>query len=248
MKLIQITDTHIYRDPEHTQSDINNYTSLSRLLDKMKQTEWPVDAILATGDLSHDASTESYQLLHDALSELNVPVFCLPGNHDDVNTMRAVLDGETIISTERSLLGDWQLIMIDSCLPGEVAGQVSERQLFAIKKHLDQYPDMPALVCIHHPPIKLNSTWLDDVALKTPENLLNMLEEHAQVKALLFGHAHQEYASNFAHFAIYGTPSTCRQFKPECEDFEIDSAMPGYRVLELAKDGSVTTHVKRVCV
>lgn len=248
LKLIQITDTHIYADTSTMHSGINNYTSLQQLLRQIKTNEWPFDAVIVTGDLSNDATADSYRLLHGLLAELKVPTFCLPGNHDDVNTMRAELDGETIISSERALLGEWQLIMIDSSEPGETAGHISDRQLFSIEKHLQHYTDRPVLIGMHHPPVTLQSKWLDAVGLREPERLLQMLERYRQVKALIFGHAHQVYSGQYAHIKIYGTPSTCRQFKPHSDEFALDSETPGYRILNLQADGTLNTSLKRITV
>jgi Icc protein len=42
------------------------------------------------------------------------------------------------------------------------------------------------------------------------------------------------------------TPSTCVQFKPNSKDFALDTVSPGWRTLELFKDGSIETKVERL--
>ena len=246
LKFVQITDTHISKDKSATLSDCNTYESLSKVLEHIKHHEWPIDGMLATGDLSHDGTEASYRLLHDLLSPLKIPVYCLPGNHDDVSMMRTVLDGDCIISAERILRDDWQLIMVASSVPGKTGGEVSDLQMFAIEKHLQQYPDKPTLVGIHHPPIKLNSPWLDAMSLDNHESFLETVGKYQQVKAIVFGHAHQSASSRFQDILIYGTPSTCTQFKPESNSFTLDSVTAGYRVINLYPDGEVETRVERL--
>jgi Icc protein len=42
---------------------------------------------------------------------------------------------------------------------------------------------------------------------------------------------------------ILATPSTCRQFKPGSEKFEVDDKPPAYRHIELGADGEVDTRL-----
>jgi Icc protein len=185
-------------------------------------------------------------LLHDLLAPLKVPIYCLPGNHDNVNNMRAILDGECIISAERILRDNWQLIMVASSAQGETGGEVSDLQLFAIEKHLQQYPDMPTLVGIHHPPVSLDSPWLDAMSLHNKETFLEKLSQYPQVKTIVFGHAHQAYETSHQHIRILGTPSTCTQFKPASKEFALDTETAGYRMLDLYDNGKIDTTIVRL--
>ncbi|RCL61780.1 MAG: phosphodiesterase, partial [Pseudomonas sp.] len=45
---------------------------------------------------------------------------------------------------------------------------------------------------------------------------------------------------------LLATPSTGVQFTPQSEDFQVDSAAPGYRWLRLYADGRLETDVSRV--
>ena len=246
LKFIQITDSHICRDREGVLSDCNTYVSLCAVIDQIKKHEWPVAGILATGDLSHDGTESSYQLLHEVLAPLKTPVYCLPGNHDNVDTMRNTLDGDCIVSAERILRDDWQFIMVASSVAGETGGAVSDLQMFAIEKYLQQFPNMPTLIAIHHPPIVLDSPWLDAMSLRDGDIFLDTLARYPQVKAVIFGHAHQEIQTQYQHMQIFGCPSTCTQFRPHSQTFALDDISAGYRVLNLHQDGQIETHVKRI--
>ena len=62
----------------------NTQDSLSLVLKEVVQDEeWPPDMAIATGDLSHDQTSESYTRLRDNFQTLGVSVYCLPGNHDN---------------------------------------------------------------------------------------------------------------------------------------------------------------------
>ncbi len=45
---------------------------------------------------------------------------------------------------------------------------------------------------------------------------------------------------------VIATPSTCVQFKPNSDDFALDTCSPGWRELELHADGRFETRVKRL--
>ena len=67
-----------------------------------------------------------------------------------------------------------------------------------------------------------------------------------RLRALVFGHAHQEAAGSVHGLPVYGVPSTCFQFLPRSESFSVDTLPPGYRWLRLMPEGDVHTQVQRV--
>ena len=96
---------------------------------------------------------------------------------------------------------------------------------------------------LHHPPIPLGSKWLDSVGMANGDEVLERLRMLGRVRALAFGHVHQEYDDAYEGIRIMATPSTCRQFRPRSDEFAVDDKPPAYRRIELGADGSVTTEV-----
>ena len=84
------------------------------------------------------------------------------------------------------------------------------------------------------------------MSLTNSDAFLATLARYPQVKTIVFGHAHQEATAQFQHVHIYGTPSTCTQFKPESQTFALDELAAGYRILDLHDDGHIETCVKRI--
>jgi Icc protein len=64
------------------------------------------------------------------------------------------------------------------------------------------------------------------------------------VKGILWGHVHQSYDGQLGEIRLMGTPSTCVQFKPLVDDFELDTRPPGFRLLTLNADGQIETQVE----
>ena len=89
----------------------------------------------------------------------------------------------------------------------------------------------------------MGSKWLDSVSLKNGDEVLERLRTLRRVRATIFGHVHQEYDDDYHGIRILATPSTCRQFKPRCDEFAVDDKPPAYRRIELRKDGSVDTEL-----
>ena len=92
----------------------------------------------------------------------------------------------------------------------------------------------------------VGSRWLDGVALLEPERLFETLDRHANVKAVAFGHVHQEHDAERRGVRILGTPSTCVQFTKHSDGFATDATLaPGWRWFDLHDDGRFDTGVGR---
>jgi Icc protein len=89
----------------------------------------------------------------------------------------------------------------------------------------------------------MGSKWLDSVGMANGDQVLEHLRRLGRIRALAFGHVHQEYDDVYAGMRILATPSTCRQFKPASDEFAVDERPPAYRRIELLADGSVDTQL-----
>ena len=63
------------------------------------------------------------------------------------------------------------------------------------------------------------------------------------MRAVVWGHVHQDFDAMRGPVRLLSTPSTCAQFKPGAEKFAVDTRPPGYRILELGVDGAIRTEV-----
>lgn len=246
VRLVQITDSHIFSDPEGCLLGLNTRKSFEAVCERVEREEWRPDAILATGDLSQDASAESYQYLADNFKATGVPTFWLPGNHDNPETMELYLSNSGVLSAKQLLIGCWQVILLDSSVKNKVHGNLSEDQLEFLKRTLKRYPDRHTLVCLHHQPLKIQSEWLDRIGLKNANKFNQIIAENNQVKGVLWGHIHQEYLDIVNGVQWIASPSSCVQFKPGSQDFSAGTEAPGYRYLNLYADGRIESVVHRI--
>ena len=213
--------------------------SLRSVLNHIQEADWPADIVAVTGDLIQDDSSAAYERFCEQFSTLDLPIHCIPGNHDIREMMRNALQRPSFsyCSTER--IGNWTIVGIDSCLSGTAEGEVSEKELDRLRSILDDQNDGYVLICLHHPPLPVGSRWLDSVGLNNADAFLDLIGQYKQVRGAIFGHVHQAVDEMRNGIRIIGTPSTCRQFKVNSDEFAVDDNPPAYRRLNLLSDGTI---------
>ena len=246
VRILQITDFHIRNQPDETLLGVNTQRSFEATLAAALAEGPPPDIALLTGDLAQDASAATYERLKKSLSSLPCPAYCLPGNHDDSGLMARHLAHPPLHYQPQLVIGDWQIICLDSTIPHSPYGRLAEDQLALLKRCLTDAPDLYALVTLHHHPIPSGSAWMDTMQLENADVFLDLLADHGNVRGVVFGHVHQTLESKVRGLTLLGTPSTCFQFKPLQEQFALDALPPGYRWIELHADGRITSEVKRL--
>jgi 3',5'-cyclic-AMP phosphodiesterase len=244
VRLIQFTDPHLYDSETETLRGVATLPALKAALASARASSstWPPDAVLVTGDLVQDDPT-GYAHIRRMFGSLGMPVLCIPGNHDDPVAMRRELRGAPFTVGGFSDVGNWRLVLLDSCLPGSASGRLTEQTLDELDKALTGAGNRHCLVTLHHHPIPMNSRWLDRVGLENAEEFLSVIDRHDNVRAIVWGHVHQAYDGLRNNVRMLATPSTCAQFVPHADEFAVDRRPPAFRTLELQLDGSLITEV-----
>lgn len=248
LNLVQITDSHLHASQEGTLLGMNTQDGLDRVLDRVAEERDRIDLILATGDIAQDGSVEAYRRFIARVDRFAAPLRWTAGNHDDRNNMCAALalDGRETIGRPVFEGDHWVVILLDSTVPGQVHGTLGNDQLALLDRLLSQHADKHALVTFHHHPRPMGSQWIDRIGIRNPSDLQAVLQRHDNVRAVLWGHVHQDSDTDIDGVRYISTPSTCVQFEPGSTDFSIDTRGPGYRWLNLAADGSVETGLTRI--
>jgi len=247
-RIIQITDPHLFKDTNGELLGINTQASFSQVLSEIQQQQYDYDLVLATGDLVQDNSDEGYLRFRQEVKALNNKiVFWIPGNHDFQPKMFEILKEETVSAKKHILLGDkWQILLLDSQVQGVPHGQLEAEELDWLKLKLQEHPQRYSLVVLHHHLLSTGSAWLDQHNLRNANELAEVLALFKHVKALLYGHIHQQVDSEWLGYQVMATPSTCIQFKADSNTFALDVAQPGWREIDLHADGHIETRVKRI--
>lgn len=240
-RLLQFTDLHLTGDDDGRVKGVATLETFGRCLAHARAHHHPVDAILLTGDLVQD-DARGYLQLAELLAREGVPVHCLPGNHDLAAEMEGLLGLEPFVLAPVVQHAHWVLVQLDSTVNGAAYGELSGESLAFLDDALRRFSDLHALVVLHHQPVPTGGVLLDAIGLQEPAALFAVLDRHANVRGLLWGHVHQAFEGMRDGVALMGTPSTCFQFVPG-RDFEIDGRPPGYRWLQLYPDGAIDSRV-----
>lgn len=247
LRVLQLTDTHLCQSEGGTLLGMDTDRSLQAVIDLARRERPGVDLLLGTGDLSDNGCAEAYARLENYFEQFGCPYHWLPGNHDSRPEME-----QTATAPDR-LCGEirtphWQVILLDSQIPGKVGGRLGAQELERLDSALAQASaaGLVSLVCLHHQPVAMGSDWIDEQMVSDAEAFWQVIDRHSSVKAVLWGHVHQECDRDRNGIRMLASPSTCVQFAPGNASFKADDLPPGYRWLDLHPDGRLETGISRV--
>ena len=249
IRIVQITDTHLFSEGSGTLLKMNTKHSFQQVLELVRMHDSPPDLILGTGDIAQDASATAYEYFKSSIGALNAPFMWLPGNHDNALLMQSLAE-ETSAAYKYMQLGNWLVIMLDTSVVGQVHGTLSAEELAFLSAQLEasELSDSVdhVLVSMHHNPIRGTAGWMKNIGLQNPQKFWETAKTSSKLRAIVYGHIHQELDFELEGIRCLCTPSTCIQFKPDVVNFALDKMNPGYRNLVLYSDGAIDTQVVRV--
>jgi len=226
-------------DPGRLQGGVRPDEALRAVLNQMTH---PLDLIVATGDLSEDASYESYRRVAAHLAPLAPLVCWVPGNHDDPEQMARVLDCAGLSGDPHLHIGHWHFVFLDSRCAGESYGRVADR-LAPLLDVLDKHPGEPVAVAIHHPPIAQCPH--PDCNLADAGALLEVTDSHPDLRVVLSGHVHLAFDVHRGGTRFLGGPSTCIQYDHGVDGHAVALQPPGALLLKLGPGGEIDVAIVR---
>lgn len=237
IRVLHVTDPHLFAHRSGELRGTETFASLSMVLDHYRDSNWHADVAMVTGDLVHDDSKGAYEHFRDQLGGLDLPVCCLPGNHDVRHLMQELLTEPPFRYCQSLESGNWLIASVDSCVEGQPGGHVGDAEFEHLDSEIASTDADHVMVCLHHPPVAMGSTWLDSVGMDNGDEFMRRIGTSGKVRLVLFGHVHQAYDAQHGGIRVVGTPSTCRQFKRGSPEFAIDDNPPAYRRISLYTDG-----------
>lgn len=245
-RVVQISDCHLFASTDGRLLGLNTEDSLKLVLDRVAREHSLIDVILATGDLSQDGSVTAYSRFQTHLERFAAPSYWLQGNHDLTQPMINTLGGRSHLSPCLIEQGAWRIIMLNSSVEHEVPGYFQPSELEFLVEALEKSRGHHTMVCLHHHPLPMGCAWLDTQVVKNAVDFWAVMDRFEHVRAIIWGHVHQESDQLRKGVRLMSVPSTCVQFKPKSRDFAVDEVAPGYRWFDLHADGRIDTQVSRV--
>lgn len=244
-RMIQISDTHLLEDKEGELLGVKTRDSFQAVVDILQSEKNNIDIIVHTGDISQDQSPASYLATADMLKDFNVPIYCMPGNHDDETVMQQIYPCQHVLLEKQVIIKNWQFILLNSRKRGAVEGYLEQAELAFLEKCLKENPHHHSIIMFHHHPFSVGSKWLDPIGLTNADVFWKILAKYKNAKFVLFGHVHQAFESVYQDVKCLAVPSTSVQFKPNSDMFALENVPPGYRWLNLYEDGTLETGLVR---
>ncbi len=248
--LAQISDSHLFSNPDGLHHGYNVLTNLKRVLLSIGQNP-TIDYVVFTGDLTQDHTEQSYQNFVNAVHEckLELPIYYLAGNHDELELLAKYFAGTPFVSDKTINHLHWQIQLIDS-KSTTPAGFVSEQALINLKQSVDS--NKLQLVMMHHHPIDVGY-FIDKHGLENKAEFWRGIEAHDNISAISCGHVHgamtlsktltKQSTISEKSVAVYTCPATSIQFDPEFDGVAALVKEPGYRVFYLHPDGQLNSDV-----
>jgi Icc protein len=246
MRLIQISDLHLFADPDSCLLGLNTLKSLEAVLNLVTENSVPPDMIALTGDLSQDETAGAYLKIAQLCKRFTCPLYWIPGNHDDPDLMQKTFAKTNIKEDKAILLGNWLIILLNTHYPKHVPGLLGRSELSRLEYFLTQHPNQHTLVFMHHHPVPVGVKWLDRLGVINAEDFFAITDRYSQIRGIIFGHIHQVFETHRQGVPLLSAPSTCIQFMPNVEHFALENINPGYRWFDLNPDGTFKTGVERV--
>jgi len=193
LRFVQISDSHIGFD-KPANSDVT--ATLREAIAKIKAEPEPPAFVLHTGDLTHLSRPSEFDTLQQVLSELSLPVFYVPGEHDVLED-----DGKSYLERfgKGTLGSGWQsfdqngvhfigLVNVVNLKAGGL-GTLGDEQLEWLERDVKRLSSSTPIVVFAHIPLwSVYPEWgwgTDD-----SERALSYLRRFGSV-SVLNGHIHQ---------------------------------------------------------
>lgn len=251
--LVQLSDPHIREPGKLAYGRIQTAPYLAQAVDSIGRLPQRPDAIVITGDLTDFGRAAEYEHLQSLLAPLgDMPLYLLPGNHDERQQLRASFPSHTYLGTDGFVqysvsIGGLQLVTLDTVTPGASEGNLCQQRLDWLEAELDRQRHKPVVIAMHHPPFQTLIGHMDRIGLLTgAQELESIVARYPNVERVICGHLHRSIQVRFGGTIAATIPSPAHQV---CLDLAPDAASawtlepPGYALHALPTGGRLVSHL-----
>lgn len=256
MLIAQISDLHVHVAGDDAYGVVNSIPLVERAIAHLNQLRPRPDVVVATGDLTHRGQVAEYEVLRSLLLHLEIPIYLLPGNHDEHHALCSVFGNTpslpTLGNNTLHYLVDShpiRLLLLDTVVPHQEYGVLDTAQLHWLDHQLAAAPETPAILFMHHPPFPTGIDSMDQIGLQNSEMLAQIVARHKTIERIAAGHLHRPIFGRWANTVVSTAPSLVHQVSLNlCPDTKGSFVMepPAYQLHLWHPTAQLITHVAYV--
>ena len=252
LRVAQITDIHLQAEIGSKLFGVDTAATLGEVIVAIRKLSPVPDLVIVTGDLADDGSKATYRRLREILAAINLPVYVLAGNHDDIDKMHESLVGGNVYFESMLRLDEWAFMFVNSRVEGESFGWIDPHEQLQLVNNLNSVDDLPVLLSLHHSPMAICSS--AGCQLKNAPDFTRLVDSFPGVKGVIGGHTHTAAEKKNSGHIQFTSPSSFAQIlhdQPqdinEGEGFwgthRLKPASHGFRVLDLHPGGQISSEL-----
>lgn len=249
--LLQLSDPHIREPGRLAYGRIETAPYLRQAVLSIGRLRQQPDAVVITGDLTDFGRAAEYAHLRELLTPLTMPVYLMPGNHDQREQLRDSFPEHTYLGksgfVQYSVAVDrLQLIALDTVVAGSSCGSLCPERLQWLEQQLNANQTRPVVIAMHHPPFETLIGHMDAIGLlQGASELEALVGRYPNVERVICGHLHRAIQVRFGGTLASTVPSPAHQV---CLDLAPDAASnwilepPGFGLHALPASGRLVSH------
>ena len=210
MLIAQMTDIHIGFAPDERPEEYNR-VRFRATLKRVIESPNPLDMLIISGDITDNGDLDSFEKTAALLNECPFPVWPMVGNHD---TREALVEAFPQVQLNDGFLhyvleqDGLRILLLDTLENGRHGGAFCERRQAWLEARLNEAPNTPTLIFMHHPPVVSGIEWMDPAPGETwVQRFGAAVEGRRQILAIHCGHLHRTLATSFRGIPLGVTPS-----------------------------------------
>jgi 3',5'-cyclic AMP phosphodiesterase CpdA len=234
MIIAQISDTHIDLSGPNGPARLS---SLERCVQDINRLEPVPDAVIHTGDVTHNAKPAEYELAKRVLGALRCPLHVAAGNRDDRAAIRAAFPANTYLLPGtpfvqyRAERFPVRLIAVDTLSESSNKGDFCQVRADSLRATLAEDTSKPTLIFMHHPPFMVHESDypVQFGSWESVERLGQALAGQRHVVGILCGHTHRNTGGEVGDVPVRSMPSVAVDLRLGSYPVELQS-VPLYKL------------------
>ena len=248
MVIAQLSDTHLNDDAPEAADRLR--AAVAHLL----HLPAVPDMVVITGDCAEHGTASEYAQLRALLRPLTMPIYVIPGNHDDRPRLRALFGAQGEWAMPEFMqyaveAGPLRLLALDTHVPGQDGGTLCPARLQWLEERLTEQPERPTIILMHHPPFRCGLAPFDAIGLDVIAEFGAVVARHPQVTRVLAGHLHMAMQRPLHSALAVTCPSTLHQLLADSRrpaGLEVSFDPPAMLLHTWSDDTGLLTHTSPI--